>query len=132
LAGKLCNRQFRQRGKHHTTSAGARKIANNESLRVTWANFIIPVRYEEHRACAMNAASQELQQIERRLICPVHILEDHERRRTSLQIVQCRIENATPTAGGIDGVEQYAFGLPGYVVQRGQWTRREECIARAP
>jgi hypothetical protein len=99
---------------------------------MTRTHFVVTIRDDQHATCAVNTASQKLQKIECRLIGPVHIFEDHERGGTPLQIVEGCVENRPPIARGIDGIQQDALGLARDVVQRCEWTRRKERIARPP
>src|SRR3979490_3325239 len=95
------------------------------------AALVIPIRNREHCVCAMNAASQKLEQIERRFVRPMHVFEYDQRLLPALQLIERRGKDYVAVAG-IDGRQQRALRLPRDVVQRGEGTRREERIARPP
>src|SRR6267378_2769866 len=94
--------------------------------------LVIAVRNREHYVCAMNAAAQKLEQIERRFVRPMHVFEYDQRLRPSLQLIERCGEDDVAVRSGIDGRQQRTLRLPRDVVQRGEGTGREERIARPP
>src|SRR3981189_1403905 len=96
------------------------------------ADLVIAIRNGEHCVCAMNAASQKLEQIERRFVRPMHVFEYAHRLRPALQLIERCGKDYVAVRAGIDGRQQRALRLPRDVVQRGEGPGREERIARPP
>ena len=96
------------------------------------ADLIVAIGDREQHACAVNAAAQILEQVERCLVRPMHVLEDDQCLRPSLQLIERSGEDFVAVRSGIDGRQQRALRLPRDVVQRGKRTGSEERIARPP
>jgi len=52
------------------------------------ADLVVAIGDREHYACAVNAAAQILEQVERCLVRPMHVLEYDQRGRPSLQFIE--------------------------------------------
>jgi hypothetical protein len=96
------------------------------------SDFVVSVGDYKHCARTINPASEEFEQIEGRLIGPVHVLEYNEGRSPPLQFVECGVEDDFAMGRGIDSFEQYTLGLARHVVQRREGSRREQRVAGTP
>jgi hypothetical protein len=89
-------------------NAGAWQIADDEAQRMTRAHLIVPKARDQHGRRAMDAPAEKLQQVERRLIRPVDVLEDDERGWSgALELRQCCEEDS------------FAVGAPASAVSSG-------------
>ena len=123
---------FRERLQRQAPHDRARQIADHEAARMTRADFVGAIGHHQHRARALHAPAEELEQVERRLVGPVAVLEHDQRRRPVLELVERRAEDRVAAGLGVDGGEQLALGLARDVVQRRERPRREQGIAGAP
>jgi len=97
------------------------------------AYFVVAIGADEEKRHVTNAPADDAHQVERRLICPVQILE-HDQRRQPARLSkqrQKRIENSIP----VHCVERFSQGtvdLVGDVDQGSEGPSRNDGIARAP
>jgi hypothetical protein len=127
----LRDRRFGQRRDEQPVRACARQVADDDPQRVAGANLVVPVRYDDHRAGSMDAAAEELEQIKRCLVRPVHVFE-HDQRRRPLQLIQrCGKDVVAVRAVPMDA-NSAPLSLAGNVVQRREWPGRGEVVAAAP
>jgi hypothetical protein len=96
------------------------------------AHLVITICKKEHCASTVNASSEELKQIQGRLICPMHVLKHHERRRAVLELIQSCSEDNLSIASATDCVQQRSFSLPGDVVEGRKGPGREQRVADTP
>ena len=89
--------------------------------------LVVPVRRDRRAPDAFDPAADHAQRVERRLVGPVHVLEDDDRRAVQL---------GEDGPGGVAGVRsrervgEPAPGLVGDVDERAEWARRGEVLAR--
>jgi hypothetical protein len=95
-------------------------------------HLVVSVCDHEHGVCTINSPSEELEEVQGRLIGPMHILKYDEGRRTALQFIQSGVEDNFAGSAGIDGFEQDPHSLARYVVQGREGPRRKKRIAGAP
>src|SRR5687768_16876366 len=105
--------------------AGARQIADDEAQRMARAHLVVAKGRDQHGWRAMDAPADKFQQIERRLVRPVHVFEDNERWRTgALELLQRREKDCLTARCLIERGPQWPGGLTRNIVQRRQWPRR--------
>jgi hypothetical protein len=101
---------------------------------VLLAELVVAVGEHQQRAQSADPPPQEGQQVERRPVGPVQVL-DHQNRprpvRRRVQHVQQRGEQRLPRRVPGQRGGQLAAGLPPDVVQRTQLTRGQQRVARA-
>ena len=94
---------------------------------------VVAVAQHQHGRQAMDATADELDQIERRLVGPVNVLEhQHGRRRRARQLVEHGAEDRRPVVRPRQQRAQRRTGLAGDVVQRPERPRRRQRLAAAP
>ena len=79
------------------------------------ADFIVAVGDGQQRAGAMDAPAEVFQQVERRLVRPVHVLENDDR-RFPVDLIERGGKGGIPVSRPIDRREQRPLGLPRNVV----------------
>ncbi len=90
------------------------------------AQLVVAVRHDEHDAHALQPASDEFDQIERRLVRPMHVLENEDRRRRSArQLIDRCVEDGIAVGRRCDGRAKFLPRLPGDVIKRRQRMRRK-------
>jgi hypothetical protein len=94
-------------------------------------DLVIAVRHRQQGMGSVYAPSQEFEQIEGRLVRPMHILEDGQGRPRSCQLLESGTEDRVAVLR-VDSRQQAALGLPGNIEQRGERPRCEERVARPP
>jgi hypothetical protein len=68
-------------------SLGSRQAAKDDPERMTRIDFIVPIGDQDERARHSDATPEQAQEIERRLVRPVHVLQ-HQHRRFTLQLFE--------------------------------------------
>ena len=90
-----------------------------------------PARHHEAAAGAREASSQERDEVERRVVGPVHVLDDEDRPRAG-QLVEDRGQQRLARPVGLERVGQRTAGVARHVAKRAERARRDERVARAP
>ena len=67
---------------------GAGKVSYHKAQRMPAADLVIAVRNREQGLCALDTAPQELEEVECRLVGPVHVLKNHQGRSTALKFIE--------------------------------------------
>lgn len=114
---QLCDRLLREQTRHYAADVLTWQITDDRAQRMLWPHFVIPVRDYKHCARSADTTSKVLEEIQRRLISPLHILEDDSCRFTALEIIEHGAEYGASTGIGVDEVEKCPFGLACYVMQ---------------
>ncbi len=122
-----------QRRQQDTVHRGWGKVSEHGAQRMLGPHLIVTVGDDQHDGEMPQAAPEELDQIERRLIGPVNILDDEDRRRgTPRQVVDCCIEDDVAVGRRLKGGAECLPRLPRHVVERRQGMGREERLAASP
>src|SRR5262245_64796271 len=95
------------------------------------AQLIVPVCHHEQRRRACHTATEESEQIERRLVRPVDIFADDDG-RTSLQFIENSAEDSRATGARVEECWQVPLRLPDHILQRAQRAGCEQSIAGTP
>ncbi len=90
-----------------------------------------PARHHEAPTRAREASSQERHEVERRVVGPVHVLDDEDRPRAG-QLVEDRHQERLARPVGPERLRQRTAGVARHVAERAQRARRDERVARAP
>ncbi len=88
------------------------------------SKLVVAVSDHQQRVRAVDSAAQELEQVQGRVIRPVHVLQYHQRRRPALEFIERRRENRFAVARS-NGREQCLLCFPRDIVQRRERPRRE-------
>ena len=94
--------------------------------------LIVPVRHDDQRSRRLCPAAEKTQDIERRLIGPMEVLEDGDRRPPRRELLHERREHRVGLVAGFDDILESAARRRRDVEQRTEGSRRVEGIARAP
>jgi hypothetical protein len=132
LPCELFNGGFRKGRQRYSTHARARKISYDKAQWMSGTDLVIAVGNREHDMCAVDAAAEEFEQIERSLVCPMHVFENNQRRGVAFELVERSSEYLVPTHPRFGGRQQGTLCLTRNVMQRGQRSRCEERIACTP
>ena len=98
-----------------------------------FVHFVVAIADHQHHAEPGQATAEELDQVERRLVGPVGVLDDHHRRRRQTrEMVEDRVEDVVPAGRRADRPGEVSADLPRNVVQRRQGMGREQRLAAAP
>ncbi|MBA3506475.1 MAG: hypothetical protein H0T80_11940, partial [Betaproteobacteria bacterium] len=68
----------------NTRRTRPRQIAEHRAQWMPGTHFVVPVREDNQRRQARNATAEELDEVERRFIGPVDVLEHRDHRRAAL------------------------------------------------
>ena len=132
LLRELGDRDFRQRLQRQPAHDRARQIADHETAWMARADFVGAIGHHQHRARALHAPAEKLQQVEGGLVGPVTVFEHDQRRRPLLQLIERRREDRVAAGLRADGDQQLALSLACDVVQRRERPRCEQRIACSP
>ena len=114
----------------HAPDGAGREIAEHRPQGVASVQLIVAVGQDDQRRRAADPPAEIFEQIERRRVCPMHVLEyEHGRLLAALQLVQQSAEDREPVGCGLHQLQQRAFCLKRDVVERTQRLRREQRIA---
>ena len=92
--------------------------------------LVVAVGQDDQRRCGANPPAEIFEQIERRRVGPMHVLEhEHGWLLANLQLVQESAEDREPVGGGSHQLQQRAFDSKRDVIERTQRLRREQRIA---
>ncbi len=132
VADQIAHRPFRKWRQRDPARGGERgEIAEHESQRMAQTDLVIAIGQDHHRRDTLHTAAQEFEYIERGLVRPMYILEDHDR-WALLKIVQKRAKEDGAVGLRSQLGEQVALHLRGDIVQGTQRAGSEQRIARAP
>jgi hypothetical protein len=109
----------------------ARQLAEREAKRIVPLEAVVSVRDDDERPHGRDAAREQADQVERRLVGPVEVLEDHDARRTAAELVQERRQCVAGAGALVDECRELPAGLGRHVEQRPERTRRVQRFARA-
>ena len=123
-----------QRGERHTPDrAPAGEIAEHAPQRMAGAQLVVAIGQHEQGRQLLDAAPEELHEVERRLVGPVQVLHDHHgRARLVPEGVEDGGEDGRARDLGVEQRAQWPGQRLGDVSQRPQWARGEQGIARPP
>ena len=110
----------------------ARELAERDPQRVGAVELVVAVAGDEQRRDGRDAAAEQAQHVERRLVGPVHVLEHDDRRLAAGQLAQQRRGDRVGGGAVGDGLRELAAGDRGDVGQRSERGQREERVAVAP
>ena len=94
-------------------------------------DLVVAIRQDQQDLGPQQAATQKTEQVERRLVCPVHVFE-HRERRSALQLGQRGVQDSGVIGAVGEGESQLASGLRSDVMQRSKRAGCEQRVARAP
>src|ERR1700730_9747842 len=87
--------------------------------------------HEHERSGVTHAPSEKPQQIERRLIRPVHVLDHQYRRPCTGELIEHRAEQSLTRAARLEQLAKLPLQTSSEVKQRPQRSRGQHCVARA-
>src|SRR5262245_23764616 len=110
-----------------------RQIAQYQSEGMIRCYFVVAIGDDEHRLDPADPSTEKFQQVQRSLIRPMNIF--YDRYRWSLRLLQ--LLNDCREYGRARGLlfeqrKQLTLSLRSDVIQRTEWSRREQRIACAP
>lgn len=130
--GETRDSSLRQGLEVHAPGGISRQIAEHGPQGVATIQLVVAVGQDGQRRRAANPPAEIFEQIERRCVGPMHVLEhEHGRLLATLQLVQESAEDREPVGGGSHQLQQRALYLKRDVVQRTQRLRREQRVAAA-
>jgi len=106
-----------------------REPADHDSQRVRGRELVVPVGKEDERGRRLRSASEQAEQVERRLVRPVHVLQE-EHRRPRAQLVEQRGEHVVRPRAARDEPGERLADLGRDVGDRPERAGREERVAR--
>jgi hypothetical protein len=105
--------------------------ADHAAQRMRGADLVVAVAEHEQRAGAFDAPAEKLDEVQRRVVGPVQVLDHHQCRRVGgAQLGQHRLEQRRPRP--VQPCAEARTALSRHVEQRRQRMRRFECVAGAP
>ncbi len=99
---------------------------------MTAVELVIPIAGEHECGDRLHTASEQPQDIERRLVRAMHILEDDDHWRVRPQLAHDRCRNLIRSRAGLHELRQLSTGALGDVDERPERTWSEQCITSAP
>ena len=102
---------------------GRRELADNDSERMRPVELIVPIGGDHQCLDRLDPATEQPQDVERRFVGPVDVLEDNDRRLLRVQLVPKRGEHGLRLVPPVDEFLQRFTGLGGDVEERAQWSR---------
>jgi hypothetical protein len=127
------HRRPRQYGQLQARDRAAdRQLAEHDPQRMRVIELIIAIAAEQQRLNSLHATRNEPDNVERRLVGPVQILEDQHRRRRRPKLTQQRDRNIMSAGAALDSGPQLPLGHPSHVEQRSKRPRREQRLTRRP
>jgi hypothetical protein len=130
--GEPLDRGARQRRHLHARDVRRRQVAEDVAQLVERCG-VVAVAEDQQRARVADAAAEVLDEVERRVVGPVHVLEDDDRRRRRAgDLVEEGGEERGALAGPRQRGTQRRSGVGGGIVQRAERARSRQRLARAP
>jgi len=128
--GDGVGRQRRQRQPRHLAGG---QLAEQPAQRMRGRHLVVAPRHHEQARHAVDAAAQELQQVQRGVVGPVQVLEDGQHRAAAaLQRRQHRVEQLGARVARLQQRAERDVDVARDVVQRRERVRRLERVAGAP
>ena len=128
--GQLGHRRRRER-RH--LQAGNRlcvaQLPQQQAQRMRSVQLIIPVAGQHQRRDGFNSASEQSQDVERGLVCPVHVLHDQNRRRARSQLAHERRDHLVRATTALGELLELAPGDQRNVDKGSERSRGEERVA---
>ena len=121
----------RERLQRHSRGDSDGKIPEELTERVARADLVVAERQHEERRSRVDPASEVLQSVQCRLVGPLHVLEDSDRRVRSQFVEECS-EVADTLGVGCRLLGAEALESADDVVHGAERARREQCLARPP
>jgi hypothetical protein len=133
---RLCERRHgRGRQRRHGQTAdlrSTRELTEHHSEGMPALELVVAVRGQDERGHGRNPPREEPQDVERRLVRGVHVLDDEDRRRARLELANERCRDLVRPRSRPCELLQLAARVLGDVEERPEGTRCEERVARAP
>jgi hypothetical protein len=98
-----------------------RKRAEDHPQGVSAVDLVVPVAEEDERWDCVDPAAEQRDDVERRLVRPLHVVEDERRRRPRAELVHERRRHRVRRAALLDDVREFAAGNLGDVEERTEW-----------
>jgi predicted nucleotidyltransferase len=109
-----------------------RELAEHDPERMGAVDLVVAVAGENERGDRLEPSRQQPEDVERRLVGPVDVLEDEDRRRRGRQLAGERGRHLVWPRAGLDEALELAARPLGDLEQRPERSRSEEGIAGAP
>ena len=93
--------------------------------------LVVPVAHEEERRDGLEPSRQQTNDVQRRLVRPVHVLQ-HKHGRLAGELGDEGLVDVVWLRGGEHELRERAPDHPGDIEERSQWPRREERVAGPP
>ncbi len=106
-----------------------RQLADRLAPRAVAGDHVVAERQDDEAPQATNAAGDEAQEVQRRLVGPVHVLDEEHRQMWAVEEVEQRGELLGARGAGATGRGERATDLRGDVEHRTQRTGRELAVA---
>jgi hypothetical protein len=116
----------RQRRQREPDDVGGREIAEHDPQGMAWPQLVVAIGEHEQRRDVLDAPAQELDQVERRLVGPMQVLEHGDDGWLPSEFVQDRREQHARGSSGLERRAQRGPGVAGDVVDGPQRPRGEE------
>ena len=110
---------------------GRGKVADDAAQWMGCGHFVVAIGDCEHRGKARNAPRHELDEVERRFVGPMGVLDHHERGLRS-QLGDHRVEEVAAFVARLEQPAKRGGGFARDITQGTQRVRRLERVARAP
>ena len=120
------------RKRHSAKGDGRCELTEHESQRVTRVQLLLPIAQGDHGADRLDAAGDEADHVERRLVRPVDVLDHDDRRPAPAQLFDERRGHGVWDRVAAKEVAQSVARLGRDVVERAERLRRQERIAHPP
>ncbi len=108
-----------------------RQITQQQPQRMVVDELVIAVGQDQQGGSAVYASGQVFDEIERCLVGPVDVF-DHQDGGRARNIVEKGSEERRTVRLALEQHAQRGSGLLGDVIERAQWTRRKQGLARRP
>ena len=119
---------------HAVNRSGRRELADDESQRVCGPDLVAPVAHDEDDRQALDPTCEQTEDVQTRLVRPVHVVEDENRRlggrgrelahEARGHVVRLRV--------ALDGRQEVSADGFGDVEERPEWPRCEQRVAGTP
>ena len=110
----------------------ASDVAEHQAKRMRTIELVLTIRDDNQSTNRRDPAPDETHNIERRLVRPVKILQDNQRRRPRRQLAHERIRDLIGSRPALHKPLEIAAGQPGDIEQRPKRARREQRITFPP
>ena len=124
-----------QRQRHQAEPVGRLapgELAERDPQRMGAVELVVAVARDDEGGHGRDAAAEQAKDVERRVVGPVHVLEDHDRRQLPGEVTQDGGGHRVRRGAVGHQVGELAAGDRGDVHQRAERGEREEPVALAP